>query len=127
MRTPACPSACTWTTATALRSARACIDGGFTSVMIDGIHYSFEENIALTKKVVDYAHDQGVVVEGELGRLAGVEDRRQCLGEQTASYTDPDAGGGICDAHGRGLSCHRHRHKPRRLQIQARHEAAASL
>ncbi|MBQ8420064.1 MAG: class II fructose-bisphosphate aldolase, partial [Clostridia bacterium] len=53
---------------------KACIDGGFSSVMIDGSKYSFEENIELTKKVVDYAHDHGVVVEGELGKLAGVED-----------------------------------------------------
>ena len=53
---------------------KACIDGGFTSVMIDGSHHSFEDNIALTKKVVEYAHDKGVTVEGELGVLAGVED-----------------------------------------------------
>ncbi len=53
---------------------KSCIDGGFSSVMIDGSHYSFEENIALTKKVVDYAHAHGVVVEGELGTLAGIED-----------------------------------------------------
>ncbi len=53
---------------------KACIDGGFTSVMIDGSHHSFEDNIALTKKVCDYAHERGVVVEGELGTLAGVED-----------------------------------------------------
>mgnify|MGYP000746643830 CR=1 FL=1 len=53
-------------------TCKSCIDGGFTSVMIDGSHLPFEENIALTKKVVEYAHDHGVVVEGELGRLAGV-------------------------------------------------------
>ncbi|MDP2891898.1 MAG: class II fructose-bisphosphate aldolase, partial [Bacillota bacterium] len=53
---------------------KSCIDGGFTSVMIDGSHFPFEENIRLTKQVVDYAHDHGVVVEGELGRLAGIED-----------------------------------------------------
>ena len=53
---------------------KACIDGGFTSVMIDGSHHSFEDNIALTKKVVEYAHAKGVVVEGELGQLAGIED-----------------------------------------------------
>ena len=51
---------------------KSCIDGGFSSVMIDGSKYSFEENIAMTKQVVDYAHARGVVVEGELGRLAGV-------------------------------------------------------
>ena len=53
---------------------KACIDGGFTSVMIDGSKHSFEDNITLTKQVVDYAHQHGVTVEGELGRLAGVED-----------------------------------------------------
>src|SRR5690606_14015744 len=53
---------------------KSCIDGGFTSVMIDGSKYPFEENIRLTKQVVDYAHERGVVVEGELGRLAGIED-----------------------------------------------------
>src|SRR5665647_2245390 len=52
---------------------KSCIDGGFTSVMIDGSHHSFQDNIALTKQVVDYAHARGVVVEAELGRLAGVE------------------------------------------------------
>ena len=51
-----------------------CVDGGFTSVMIDGSKYPFEENIELTKRVVDYAHSKGVVVEAELGKLAGVED-----------------------------------------------------
>ena len=51
---------------------KACVDGGFTSVMIDGSHHSFEENVAVTKRVVEYAHDHGVWVEAELGRLAGV-------------------------------------------------------
>lgn len=53
---------------------KACVDGGFSSVMIDGSKYSFEENVALTRKVVEYAHAHGVVVEGELGTLAGIED-----------------------------------------------------
>ncbi len=53
---------------------KQCIDDGFTSVMIDASHHSFEENVAITKKVVEYAHERGVVVEAELGRLAGVED-----------------------------------------------------
>ena len=53
---------------------KSCIDGGFTSVMIDGSSKSFEDNIALTRQVVEYAHDHGVVVEAELGTLAGVED-----------------------------------------------------
>lgn len=68
---------------------KSCIDGGFTSVMIDGSHHSFEENIALTKKVVEYAHDKGVTVEGELGRLAGIEDAVN-VSENDASFTDPD-------------------------------------
>ena len=68
---------------------KACIDGGFTSVMIDGSKYPFEENIRLTKQVVDYAHERGVVVEGELGRLAGVEDDVK-VSEDEAIYTDPD-------------------------------------
>ncbi|MDR1940001.1 MAG: class II fructose-1,6-bisphosphate aldolase [Clostridiales bacterium] len=64
------------------------IDGGFTSVMIDASHHSFEENIKITKKVVEYAHDRGVVVEAELGRLAGVEDAVN-VSEKDSSYTDP--------------------------------------
>lgn len=68
---------------------KSCIDGGFTSVMIDGSHHEYEENIALTRRVVEYAHDHGVVVEGELGRLEGVEDDvKVAMGE--GSYTDPD-------------------------------------
>ena len=55
-------------------ACKMCIDNGFTSVMIDGSKYSFEENVALTKKVVEYAHERGVVVEAELGQLAGIED-----------------------------------------------------
>ena len=66
---------------------KACIDGGFTSVMIDGSHYSFEDNIAVTKKVVEYAHANGVVVEGELGVLAGVEDD---VVAEHSSYTKPE-------------------------------------
>lgn len=68
---------------------KACIDGGFTSVMIDGSHHSFEDNIALTKRVVEYAHEKGVVVEGELGQLAGIEDDVQ-VKEEDAKYTQPD-------------------------------------
>ena len=68
---------------------KACIDGGFSSVMIDGSHYSFEENIEVTRKVVEYAHARGVVVEGELGRLAGVEDDVKVSAEDS-SYTRPE-------------------------------------
>ena len=67
---------------------KQCIDGGFSSVMIDGSHLAFEENIALTKQVVDYAHAKGVVVEGELGRLAGIEDAIN-VAEKDAAFTDP--------------------------------------
>lgn len=66
-----------------------CVDGGFTSVMIDGSSKPFEENIALTKKVVAYAHDHGVVVEAELGTLAGIEDAVQVKAEDS-SYTRPE-------------------------------------
>ncbi|NLD48823.1 MAG: class II fructose-1,6-bisphosphate aldolase [Clostridiaceae bacterium] len=68
---------------------KSCIDGGFTSVMIDGSHHSFEENIKLTKQVVEYAHAKGVVVEGELGRLAGIEDAVN-VSDKDAAFTDPD-------------------------------------
>ena len=68
---------------------KSCIDGGFTSVMIDGSHHSFEDNIALTRQVVEYAHAHGVTVEGELGRLAGIEDAVN-VSDKDASYTDPD-------------------------------------
>ena len=66
---------------------KSCIDGGFSSVMIDGSHHSYEDNVALTKKVVDYAHAHGVVVEGELGVLAGVEDD---VVAECSSYTRPE-------------------------------------
>ena len=68
---------------------KSCIDGGFSSVMIDGSKYPFEENVALTKQVVEYAHSKGVVVEGELGRLAGVEDAVNVKAEDS-SYTRPE-------------------------------------
>ncbi len=70
-------------------TCKSCIDGGFSSVMIDGSHLPFEENIAQTKRVVEYAHDHGVVVEAELGRLAGVEDDVKVSAEDS-SYTQPD-------------------------------------
>lgn len=68
---------------------KSCVDGGFTSVMIDGSKHPFEENIALTKQVVDYAHAHGVVVEAELGKLAGVEDNIK-VDARSATFTDPD-------------------------------------
>lgn len=66
---------------------KSCVDGGFPSVMIDGSHLSFEENIAVTKRVVEYAHSKGAWVEAELGRLAGVEDD---VVSEHSIYTDPD-------------------------------------
>ncbi|MEG1632777.1 MAG: class II fructose-1,6-bisphosphate aldolase [Oscillospiraceae bacterium] len=68
---------------------KSCIDGGFSSVMIDGSKSSFADNILLTRRVVEYAHDHGVVVEGELGRLAGIEDDVNVSSEDS-SYTRPD-------------------------------------
>ena len=69
-------------------TCKMCIDNGFTSVMIDGSKYDFEENVALTKKVVEYAHMKGVVVEAELGKLAGIEDDVN-VATDDAMYTDP--------------------------------------
>ena len=70
-------------------TCKSCIDGGFSSVMFDGSHYSFKENIEKTREVVQYAHDHGVVVEAELGRLAGVEDDVKVSAEDS-SYTQPN-------------------------------------
>ena len=70
-------------------TCKACVDGGFSSVMIDASHYDFEKNIEITKKVVEYAHDKGVVVEAELGKLAGVEDDVKVAADD-AMYTQPD-------------------------------------
>ncbi|MDD4096470.1 MAG: class II fructose-1,6-bisphosphate aldolase [Oscillospiraceae bacterium] len=67
---------------------KSCIDGGFSSVMIDGSHHSYDDNVKLTRQVVEYAHAKGVVVEAELGRLAGIEDAVDVSAED-ASYTDP--------------------------------------
>lgn len=68
---------------------KSCIDGGFTSVMIDASSKPFEDNIALTRQVVEYAHDHGVVVEAELGTLAGIEDEVKVKAEDS-SYTRPE-------------------------------------
>ena len=70
-------------------TCKSCIDGGFSSVMIDGSHYSFKENIEVTKKVVEYAHARGVVVEAELGKLAGIEDDVK-VAAHDAAYTQPE-------------------------------------
>ncbi|MEA5031474.1 MAG: class II fructose-bisphosphate aldolase [Sphaerochaeta sp.] len=68
-------------------TCKECIDNGFSSVMIDGSHFPYDENVALTKKVVDYAHAHGVTVEGELGVLAGIEDD---VVAEHSTYTQPD-------------------------------------
>ncbi|MBQ7579804.1 MAG: ketose-bisphosphate aldolase, partial [Clostridia bacterium] len=70
-------------------TCKSCIDGGFSSVMIDGSHLPYEENVAMTKKVVEYAHAHGVTVEGELGQLAGIEDDVNVSAED-ASFTRPE-------------------------------------
>lgn len=70
-------------------TCKSCIDGGFNSVMIDGSHHDFEDNIRLTRRVVEYAHDRNVTVEGELGRLAGIEDAVS-VSDEDAAFTDPD-------------------------------------
>ena len=70
-------------------TCKDCIDSGFTSVMIDGSKYDFETNVALTKKVVEYAHPRGVVVEAEIGKLAGIEDEVN-VAASDAMFTDPD-------------------------------------
>ena len=70
-------------------TCKSCIHGGFTSVMVDGSHLSFEENIALTRRVVEYAHDRNITVEAELGRLAGVEDDIK-VSHEDSSYTRPE-------------------------------------
>jgi fructose-bisphosphate aldolase class II len=68
-------------------TCKSCVDFGFSSVMIDGSHHSFEDNVALTKKVVEYAHQFDVTVEGELGVLAGIEDE---VSAEHSTYTNPD-------------------------------------
>ncbi|MDR0890302.1 MAG: class II fructose-1,6-bisphosphate aldolase [Oscillospiraceae bacterium] len=70
-------------------TCKSCIDGGFTSVMIDGSSLPFDENVKLAKRVVEYAHDHGVVVEAELGTLAGIEDDVQ-VSDEDSSYTRPE-------------------------------------
>ena len=73
----------------AFEQLKSCVDGGFTSVMIDGSHYDFAKNVELTKRVVEYAHSKGVVVEAELGKLAGVEDDVK-VSDDDAMFTNPD-------------------------------------
>jgi len=72
-----------------LDSVKLCIDSGFSSVMFDGSHYEYEENVKKTKEAAEYAHSKGVVIEAELGRLAGIEDDVN-VDAANATYTDPD-------------------------------------
>ena len=95
-------------------TCKSCIDGGFTSVMIDASSKPFAENIEITQKVVEYAHDHGVVVEAELGTLAGIEDDVKVSAEDS-SYTHPEEVEEFVDQDRLRLSGHRHRHQPRRL------------
>lgn len=91
---------------------KSCVDSGFTSVMIDGSKHDFEENIALTKQVTEYAHAHGVVVEAELGKLAGVEDDIK-VDARSATFTDPEEAAEFVERTRRGFSGHRYRNKPR--------------
>ena len=72
----------------AFEEIKSCVDGGFSSVMIDGSHYDFAENVELTKRCADYAHSKGVVVEAELGKLSGIEDAVN-VSDDDAQFTDP--------------------------------------
>ena len=101
-----------------MRLCKSCIDGGFTSVMIDASSKPFAENIEVTKKVVEYAHDHGVVVEAELGTLAGIEDDVKVSAEDS-SYTRPEEVEEFVTKTGVRLPGHCHRHQPRRLQVHA--------
>ena len=99
-------------------TCKSCIDGGFTSVMIDASSKPFAENIEITRKVVEYAHDHGVVVEAELGALAGIEDDVQVSAEES-HYTHPEEGGVRLQDRLR-LPGHCYRHQPWRLQVHRR-------
>ena len=99
-------------------TCKSCIDGGFTSVMIDASSKPFAENIEITRKVVEYAHDHGVVVEAELGALAGIEDDVQVSAEES-HYTHPEEVEEFVQDRLR-LPGHCHRHQPWRLQVHRR-------
>ena len=100
-------------------TCKACIDGGFTSVMIDASSKPFAENIEITRKVVEYAHAHGVVVEAELGTLAGIEDDVK-VEHGAASYTRTRRSGRVCDQNRLRFSGNCHRHFPRRIQVHSR-------
>ena len=94
-------------------TCKSCIDGGFTSVMIDASSKPFAENIEITRKVVEYAHDHGVVVEAELGTLAGIEDDVK-VADHAASYTRPEEVEEFVSKPA-ATPGHCHRHQPRRV------------
>ncbi len=96
---------------------KSCVDFGFSSVMIDGSSLPYEENIALTKKVVKYAHKYDVTVEAELGVLAGVEDE---VASEESHYTKPEEVIDFVKKTGCDSPRHLHRNFPRRIQVQAR-------
>ena len=98
----------------------SCIESGFSSVMIDGSHLSYEENAALTRKVVDFAHLHDVTVEGELGVLAGVEDE---VAAESHTYTRPEEVEDFLRENRCRFPCHFHRDLPRGVQIQGRAKA----
>ena len=103
----------------------ACIDSGFySSVMIDASHEPFEENVAITRRIVERAHAKGLSVEAELGMLGGVEEDI-ALDEKHAMLTDPDEAKRFVEQSGCGQPRRRHRHQPRRVQVQG--PAVASL
>jgi len=98
---------------------KSCIDGGFSSVMIDGSRFPLDENIALTKQVVEYAHAHGVSVEAELGKLAGVEDDVK-VHAADSTYTDPEEAARFVKESGCVFISNRYRNFSRSLQIQRR-------
>ena len=93
------------------------VDDGFTSVMYDGSHLPFEENIAITKKVVEYAHPRGVVVEAELGQLGGIEEDVVGVDDVSKHIADPDQAVEFVAKEQLRLPGHRLRDQPRGVQI----------
>ncbi|MFQ8899715.1 MAG: class II fructose-bisphosphate aldolase [[Clostridium] scindens] len=95
-------------------TCKACIDGGFTSVMIDGSQYDFEKNVEITRQVVEYAHEKGVVVEGETGETG--RRGRRCKGGRVRCHVHASGrSAGVRGAYGRGFFGHRDRNQPWRI------------
>ena len=91
--------------------------------MIDASHHPYEDNIKLTKQVVEYAHAHGVVVEAELGQLGGIEEHVKGVDDVDGAPDRPGPGRGVCQADRLRFAGGGHRHQPRRLQVQDRAEA----